>query len=115
MLLGCAGGPAAASQTLCTFSAGTPPAYHELEFIGYGDAAPLVVYSASAWRSGQRVPLSPPHLVLERFDPRMGAVALEFRNPGDASLPPSLALRGMAGRARLSVGASVLEGGLVCD
>ena len=91
------------------------PAYHELEFIGYGDAAPLVVYSASAWRSGQRVPLSPPHLVLERFDPRTGAVALEFRNPGDASLPPSLALRGMAGRARLSVGASVLEGGLVCD
>lgn len=114
-LLACAAGPAAASQTLCTFWAGTPPDYHELEFIGYGDAAPLVVYSGSAWRGGQRAPLSPPHLVLQRFKPRTGAVVLEFRNPGDPDLPPTLALRGVGGHARLSVDGKFVEGNLACD
>ena len=71
-----------------------------------------MVYSASAWRGGQRAPLSPPHLVLQRFEPRTRSVALEFRDPG---LPPTLALSGAGGRARLIVGGESVEGVLACD
>ena len=106
--------PALASQTSCTFEGGDAARYYELEFIGYSDGPPLIVFSSTAFRSGQRLTLPPASYALRAFSPKSATVALAFRNPGDASLPPSFALNGRGGAARLTIGRDRISGALRC-
>lgn len=107
--------PALASQTACTFSAGEAPRYYELEFIGYGDADTVIVFSSTTFGSGKPVTLDPADYSLKHFSQKARKVSLEFRNPESRALPPSFNLNGVDGRAILSIGSSVIEGNLKCD
>lgn len=107
--------PTLASQTACVFSGDAAPQYYELEFIGYGDPNPMIVFSSTAFASGQRVTLHPADYTLKQFNQKAAMVSLEFRNPGGRALPPSFSLVGRSGHARLKIGATVVEGTLRCD
>jgi hypothetical protein len=106
---------ALASQTACTFSAGEAPNYYELEFIGYGDTDPVIVFSSTTFGSGKPVTLNPADYSLMHFSPKARKVSLEFRNPKSLALPPSFNLNGADGRAILAIGSTVVEGDLKCD
>lgn len=114
-LLALIGQPALASQTACTFSAGDASRYYELEFIGYGDADPIIVFSSTTFESGKRITLSPADYSLRHFNQKARKVSLEFRNPRNLALPPSFNLNGVDGRAILTIGSSIVEGDLKCD
>ncbi len=105
---------AIASQTACVFSTEPSPSYYEVEFIGDDDAKPMIVFSSTDFGAGKRFTLSAEHYALKRFDPKAGAVDLEFRNPGDVALPPSFGLVGNEGRTRLKTGSVTVEGELKC-
>lgn len=107
--------PALASQTVCTFSAGESPRYYELEFIGYGDTDPVIVFSSTTFDSGKRITLPPANYWLKHFSQKATKVSLEFRNPQNPALPPSFNLNGVDGHAILTIGSSVIEGDLKCD
>lgn len=108
--------PALASQTACTFSAGEASSgYYELEFIGYGDTDPAIVFSSTTFGSGKPVALDPANYSLKHFSPKARKVSLEFRNPKNPALPPSFNLSGADGRAILTIGSSVIAGDLKCD
>lgn len=113
-LLGLVSRPVIASQTACTFSAGEAPGYYELEFIGYGDTDPAIVFSSTTFGSGKPVALDPADYSLKHFSPKANKVSLEFRNPKNPALPPSFSLNGTDGRAVLTIGSSVIEGDLKC-
>lgn len=115
ILLALIGQPALASQTVCSFSAGEAPRYYELEFIGYGDADPIIVFSSTTFGSGERVTLNPEDYSLKHFSQKVGKVSLEFRNPKNIALPPSFSLNGADGRAILAIDSSIIEGDLKCD
>jgi hypothetical protein len=106
---------AIASQTACTFTAGESPGYYELEFIGYGDTEPAIVFSSTAFGAGRPVALPSSNYSLKHFSPKAGKVNLEFRNPKNPALPPSFNLNGADGRAILTIGSNVIEGELKCD
>lgn len=115
-LLALASQPTIASQTACTFSGGKEPQYFELEFIGYSDANPLIVFSSSEFASGKRVTLNPTHYVLNHFSQSTATINLAFRNPGNQMLPPSFSLlTGHEGRAQLKMGSTIVDGELKCD
>jgi len=114
-LLALIGQPALASQTVCTFSSGEVPRYYELEFIGYGNTNPTIVFSSTTFESGKRITLHPSNYSLEQFSPKARSVSLEFRNPKDLAQPPSFNLNGAGGRAILIIGSSIVEGDLECD
>lgn len=107
--------PAIASQTLCTFSAGEASRYYELEFIGYGDTNPTIVFSSTEFGSGKPITLNPANYLLKHFDSKARKVGMEFRDPKSLGVPPSFNLNGTDGRAILSIGSSVIEGELKCD
>lgn len=115
ILLVLMGQPALASQTVCTFSAGEASRYYELEFIGYGDADPIIVFSSTTFGSGERITLNPADYSLKNFSQKARKVSLEFRNPQNLALPPSFSLNGIDGRAMLTIGSSTIEGDLKCD
>lgn len=96
-------------------SLGVSPHHYELEFIGYGDAAPVIVFSSTAFGSGKRLTLSPENYTLENFSQRARAVDLAFRNPDDLGLPSSFGLVGTAGRAFFKSGSMIVEGSFKCD
>jgi len=106
---------ALASQTACVFSGSQAPHYYELEFIGYSDVNPMVVFSSTAFGSGARFTLSPANYTLKRFSQKAKSVSLDFRNPQDPALPPSFDLVGRRGRAKLKIGSIVTEGDLKCE
>ncbi len=106
---------ALASQTACQFSTGQSPHYYDLEFVGYSDARPVIVYSSTAFGSGKRLTLSPENYSLKNFSQKAGTVDLEFRNPNDRSLPPSFGLVGTGGRALFKSGSMIIEGSFKCD
>lgn len=114
-LLALVGKPALASQTACTFSAGDASRYYELEFIGYGDTDPIIVFSSTTFGSGKRITLSPADYSFKHFGQKARKVSLAFRNPKSPALPPSFNLNGVDGRATLTIGSSVMEGDLKCD
>lgn len=115
-LLALASHPTIASQTACTFSGGKEPQYFEMEFIGYSDANPLIVFSSSEFASGKRVTLNPTHYILKHFSQSTATINLAFRNPGNRMLPPSFSLlTGHDGRAQLKMGSTVVDGELKCD
>lgn len=107
--------PGIASQTACTFSGGKEPQYFEIEFIGYGDASPMIVFSASEFASGKRVPLKPADYSFKRFSQSTATIDLEFRNPRSDLLPPSFSLLARpGGRAQLKMGSTIVDGKLEC-
>lgn len=106
--------PGLASQTACTFEGEKARQYYELEFIGDNDAHPMIVFSSTAFNSGQRVPLQPETYRLGSFSRKAATVRLEFHNPGLRSLPPSFRLAGHGGRARLQIGPTAIDGSLKC-
>lgn len=108
------GQPALASQTVCTFSADDAFRYYELEFIGYGDTDPMIVFSSTTFGSGKPIALNPANYSLKHFSRKTGKVSLEFRNPKNLALPPSFNLNGADGRAILAIGSSIIEGDLKC-
>jgi hypothetical protein len=114
-LLALIGQPALASQTVCTFSAGEASRYYELEFVGYGDTSPIIVFSSTEFGSGKRITLHPTDYSLKQFSPRSEKISLEFRSPKNAAQPPSFTLNGAGGRAILSIGSSAIGGDLSCD
>lgn len=103
-----------ASQTACVFSADKAHTYYEVEFIGYDDTTPIVVFSSTSLAAGKRVTLRPENFSLTRFSQKTGQVSLEFRNPGDRAQPPSFRLVGADGRGRLTIGSSAIPGNLKC-
>ena len=108
--------PAIASQTACTFSGGKEPQYFEIEFIGYRDANPMVVFSSSEFASGKRVTLKPADYVLKHFSQSTATLNLAFRNPGSHLLPPSFSLLTRRhGDAQLKMGSTIVNGELKCD
>jgi hypothetical protein len=114
-LLALIGQPALASQTVCTFSAGEASRYYELEFVGYGDTSPIIVFSSTEFGSGKRITLHPADYSLKQFSPKSEKISLEFRSPENVAQPPSFNLNGADGRAILSIASSVIEGDLKCD
>jgi hypothetical protein len=106
---------ALASQTACVFSSDEAPHYYEVEFVGYGDDAPIVVFSSTSLASGKRITLRSADYVIERFSPAAGRIDLTFHNPRDAAMPPSSTLAGEDGHARLRLGDTLVQGELVCD
>ena len=115
VFLAVASQPAYASQTACTFEGGKAPQYYELEFIGYGDVNPMIVFSSTAFSSGKRITLQPENYTLKRFSQKTAMVYLEFRNPGNGSLPPSFNLTGHRGEAQLTIGPATVNGSLKCE
>jgi hypothetical protein len=107
--------PALASQTLCVFSTDTSSDYYELEFIGNGDERPLIVFTSTRFRPGERFTLSPENYTLKDFNEKARRVDLEFLNPGNPALPPSFGLVGNGGRAWLKTGSTITEGSFTCD
>lgn len=114
-LLALASPPATASQTACTFEGGKAPQYYEVEFIGYSDVNPMIVFSSTTFGSGKRITLQPETYSLKRFSQKAAMVHLEFRNPGSRSLPPSFNLAGQRGKAHLKIGSATVDGSLKCD
>ena len=114
-LLSFFGQSALASQTSCVFSTGQSPHYYELEFIGYGDVKPMIVFSSTVFGSGKRFTLSPDNYTLKNFNPKARTVDLEFRNPNDLTLPPSFGLVGTDGRALFKTGSMIIAGNFKCD
>ena len=114
-LLALASQPAIASQTACTFQGGKAPQYYELEFIGYSDVNPMIVFSSTEFGSGKRITLQPENYSLKKFSQKTAMVHLEFRNPGNGSLPPSFSLTARRGQAQLKIGPTVVDGSLICD
>jgi len=112
LLLALLAQPVLASQTACIFSTGKTSQYYELEFIGYGDTKPLLVFSSTTFRAGQRIAL--PAADLKHFRQKARSVSLEFRNPGDPALPPSFTLAGTGAQAWLSIGSARLQGDSKC-
>lgn len=112
LLLALLAQPALASQTACTFASGATSPYYELEFIGYGDTQPLLVFSSTAFRAGQRIAL--PAADLQHFSRKARRVSLEFHNPADPALPPSFSLAGTGDQVWLSIGSARLQGALTC-
>jgi len=106
---------ALASQTLCTFESGTSSPYYELEFIGYSDAKPVIVFSSTAFGAGKRVTLQAADYTLRQFSSSTAAVVLEFRNPGSGALPASFTLTGRGGDATLKSGSTAVTGTFRCD
>jgi hypothetical protein len=106
--------PAIASQTTCTFEGGKAPQYYELEFIGYSNTEPMIVFSSTEFDSGKRSTLQPEHYLLRAFSQMAALVNLEYRNPGNASLPPSFNLVGRSNQTRLETGSTVVDGFLKC-
>ena len=114
VLLALASQPAVASQTACTFESNKASQYYELEFIGYSDVNPMIVFSSTAFGSGKRITLEPENYSLENFNQKTAMVHLEFRNPGNGSLPPSFSLTGRSGKAQLKIGPTTVDGSLKC-
>lgn len=114
-LLALTGQPAYASQTACIFSAGDASRYVELEFIGYDDTNPTLVFSSTTFSSGQRIRLDSTDYSLKQFSPKTREVSLEFRNPKNLAAPPSFNLNGTGGRAILTSGSTIIDGYLQCD
>lgn len=114
VLLTLASQSAAASQTACTFEGSGASHYYELEFIGYSDVDPTIVFSSTAFASGTRTPLQPAHYKLRHFNRERAAVHLEFHNPGNDAQPPSFSLIGRESRAQLSIDSAVVVGSFSC-
>lgn len=115
MLLPLLARPVLASQTACIFSTGKASHYYELEFIGYDASNPLLVFSSTRFRAGQRIALPAADYRLEHFSQQARSVSLEFRNPGDPALPPSFTLAGTGEQAWLTIGSARIQGALNCD
>lgn len=107
--------PAEASQTACVFEGGEASHYYELEFIGYDDVSPTIVFSSTAFGSGKRITLQPGNYSLKEFSRKKSTLHLEFRNPGNDSLPPSFSLTSQGSRSQLKIGSSIIDGTLYCD
>lgn len=107
--------PVFASQTACIFSTGQTSPYYELEFIGYGDSRPTLVFSSTTFRAGQRIALPAAQYRLQQFSQQARSVKLEFQNPADPALPPSFTLAGTGEQAWLTIGSTRLLGDLRCD
>lgn len=110
--LACA--PALASSTACIFSGEAGRDYYEIEFIGYSDIDPLIVFRPKARDNGAGVSLDSRHYRLKEFSQQARRVRLEFYNPGRRSLPPSFVLEGAAGKASLSIEGRRVDGALEC-
>lgn len=107
--------PVLASQTSCTFTTVDTPDYYEIEFIGYTDTNPVLVFSSTAFGSGKRIALPPADYTLNYFSRKEGRVGLEYRNPQNPALPPSFALAGIGANVWLTIGSARLRGELKCD
>ena len=70
--------PVLGSQTGCTFSAGDTPDYYEIEFIGYSDTKPVLVFSATTFGAGKRIALRPADYTLHHFSQKDGLSGLSF-------------------------------------
>lgn len=114
VLLALAGQSAVASLTTCTFEGDKDTQYYELEFIGYSDVDQMVVFSSTAFGSGKRITLPSENYSLKNFSQKAATVHLEFRNPGNSSLPPSFSLTGRKGQAQLKIGSTAIDGSLNC-
>ena len=106
--------PALASQTACMFSTDKATHYYEIEFVGYSDTDPMIVFSSTVFGSGKRFTLHPSNYTLEHFSKKARAVSLEFRSQEGSAMPP-FTLVGTAGRASLKIGSNDIEGDLRCD
>jgi hypothetical protein len=115
VFLAVTGHVAIASQTACTFESDKSAQYYELEFIGYGEVKPTIVFSSTAFGSGKRITLPPANYSLTDFSPKAASVHLEFHNSGNDSLPPSFSLTGKSGLAQLKLGDAVVDGSLKCE
>lgn len=115
VLLALASQSAIASQTACTFEGLRASQYYELEFIGYSNVKPMIVFSSTKVDAGKRITLPPENYSLKSFSPEAALVHLEFRNPGNGSLPPSFSLVGLRGKAELRIGPTVIAGVITCD
>ena len=115
VLLALASQPAIASQTACVFEGGKAPQHYELEFIGYSDVNPMIVFSSTTFGSGKRITLQPENYTLKHFSQKTAMVHLEFRNPGNGSLPPSFNLTGQRDEAQLTIGFTAVNGSLKCE
>ena len=107
--------PVFGSQTGCTFSTGDTPGYYEIEFIGYGDTMPVLVFSATTFGAGKRITLRPADYTLHHFSQKDRRVGLEFRNPQNPALPPSFTLAGTGDHVWLTIGAIRTRGDLKCS
>lgn len=114
MLLALLAQPVLASQTACIFSTGKTSQYYELEFLGYSDSTPMLVFSSTTFRAGQRIALPAADYRLKQFSQKARSVSLQFHNPEDPALPPSFTLAGTGDQAWLTIGSARIQGVLTC-
>lgn len=110
LLLATASASASATSTLCRFNSPMDSSGYDLEFIGYNELAMIQVDLPKGPRS---LP-DGSYEVLE-FDERTETIHLEYRNPGDPSLPQSFTLKGAGRNVRMSIGQEQIVGELDCD
>lgn len=100
---------ASATSTMCRYDPGDRTGY-ELEFVGYGEIAMILV----SLPKGPRSLPGGSYKVLE-FDERARKIDLVYRNPGDPGLPPSFRLEGVGRNVLMSIDGKQLIGELNCD
>lgn len=110
LLLAAAAMPASATSTMCAFEGSSGSSSYSIEFIGYGEIATIQMNLPGGPRS---LPAGS-YEVLE-FDERKGKINVAYRNPGDASLPPSFTLAGMGNNVHMTIGKERIVGRLHCD
>jgi hypothetical protein len=106
--------PAAASQTACVFSGDGPHGYYEVEFVGYGDSAPMVVFSSTARDAPARFTLDPGQYTMRHFDRKAATAQFDYLGSGNTADAPSLTLAAQDGQGRLKIGSIVVNGNFSC-
>ena len=102
--------PAAATSTMCVFEGSSDSSSYNIEFIGYGKVSVIQMNLPAGPRN-----LPEGSYKVMQFDQRGGKIELEYRNPGDPSLPPSFALKGRRNDVRMTIGNERIMGTLSCD
>lgn len=107
--LACLAVPTVASSTMCMFYAPANAPVPDLEFLGYGELAGILVPGVGA----PRTLAFGTYEVLE-LDPQVRRIRLVYTNPGDPTLPPSFRLEGEGRNARLIVAGDTYQGEFAC-
>lgn len=104
-----ASAPAAGTGTLCMFDPPADAPVPPLEFLGREEVGPVLVHEKERLRSLPRGSWRMLH-----FAAKSARIEMVYRNPGDASLPPSFVLSGQRGSTRLIVHGRPYVGTLRC-
>lgn len=102
--------PVMASRTLCSFYPASDKWKLGIEFIGYDDESPMILFDLV--QGPHSIP--PTSYTLRDFNSKSRRVHLVYRNPGDPGMPPSFVLKGVGEKVVLTTVKSSAVGELRC-